>query len=98
MVEEEEAKIPDEDGHEVSVPIDSSRPNPNGMEFDNLYLDMNGIVRINYCQVTVVSHSLTRIHIGTSMYASGGQGMSCVHYGCMISYNSQSQHPRLKKR
>lgn len=47
VVEEDETKVEGEDGDEIIIPVNIALPNPNNVEFDNLYLDMNAIVCIH---------------------------------------------------
>lgn len=44
VIEEQPEIIDGQDGQKTEIPIQMSKPNPNGEENDCLYLDMNGIV------------------------------------------------------
>jgi len=44
VIEEKPQEFDNGDGTKTKLAVDMSKPNPNGEEFDNLYLDMNGIV------------------------------------------------------
>lgn len=44
VVEDLPEEFDNGDGTKTQIPVDIRKPNPNGEELDNLYLDMNGIV------------------------------------------------------
>ncbi|KAK0822378.1 5'-3' exoribonuclease 2, partial [Friedmanniomyces endolithicus] len=43
VIEELPEEVENDDGTVTKIPVDARKPNPNGEEMDNLYLDMNGI-------------------------------------------------------
>jgi 5'-3' exonuclease len=79
VVEDDEIEVPDENDHKIKVPVNMTSANPNGTEFDNLYLDMNGIVsHLPYIYMPV----LIRVQVHPCTHPEGKVG---PHKSCCVA-------------
>jgi hypothetical protein len=95
VAEDKAQNIIDADGNEFLLPVDITTPNPNGFEMDNLYLDMNGIVRF---KPTILRIPGLFQSLGTPMYSPRGKTCSNHRTGNdarnIHLYGAHSQHDK----